>query len=84
MLCSGAGAASLRDDAEFLLGLQERHVDLVDPGLLDRRLEYGGDLELARPGLGPAKGQDRGDGDEGKGAEPSAQNCMHGFDYLPL
>jgi hypothetical protein len=33
-------------DAELLFGLQQRHVDLVDPGLLDRRFEDGGDLEL--------------------------------------
>ena len=33
-------------DAEIGLGLQQRDMDLVDPGLLDRRAEDAGDLEL--------------------------------------
>ena len=32
-------------DAEIVLGLQQRDMDLVDPGLLDRRAEDAGDLE---------------------------------------
>src|SRR5262249_20264146 len=46
-------------DAEFVLRLQERHVDLVDPGLLDRRAEDRGDLQLVgrKGGAAARKGE---------------------------